>query len=38
MALTTNQILLLAIFALSFVGLAAVLYILNPFGWFGKVK
>jgi len=36
MALTTNQVLLLAIIALSLVGLCAVIYILNPFGWFGK--
>jgi len=38
MALTTNQVLLLAIIALGLVGLAAVLYILNPFGWFGKTE
>jgi hypothetical protein len=36
MALTTNQLLLIAIIALSLVGLAAVIVILNPFGWFGK--
>lgn len=38
MALTTNQILLLATIALSLVGLAAVLFILNPFGWFGRTE
>jgi hypothetical protein len=38
MALTSDQVLFLAILALGFVGLAAVIYILNPFGWFGKVK
>jgi hypothetical protein len=36
MALTTNQVLLVAIIALSLIGLAAVIYILNPFGWFGR--
>jgi len=38
MALTTNQLLMIAILALSLVGLAAVIYILNPFGWSGKPK
>jgi hypothetical protein len=38
MALTPNQVLMIAIIALSLVGLVAVLYILNPFGWFGKSK
>jgi hypothetical protein len=36
MALTTDQILFLAILALCLVGLVATLFILNPFGWFGK--
>jgi hypothetical protein len=38
MALTSDQVLFLAILALGLVGLAAVIYILNPFGWFGKTK
>ena len=38
MALTSDQVLFLAILALGFVGLAAVIVILNPFGWFGKMK
>jgi len=38
MILTTNQLLLIAILALSLVGLAALIYILNPFGWSGKPK
>lgn len=36
MALTTDQLLFIAILALCLVGLVAVLYLLNPFGWFGK--
>jgi hypothetical protein len=38
MALTSNQLLVLAIIALSLVGLAVVIYIVNPFGGFGKPK
>lgn len=38
MALTSDQVLFLAILALGLVGLAVVIYILNPFGWFGKMK
>jgi hypothetical protein len=38
MALTSDQVLFLAILALGLVGLVAVIYILNPFGWFGKMK
>jgi hypothetical protein len=38
MALTSDQVLFLAIIALGLVGLSAVIYILNPFGWFGKMK
>jgi hypothetical protein len=38
MALTSNQVLVLAIIALGLLGLAAVIYILNPFGWFPKSK
>jgi hypothetical protein len=38
MALTPNQIVMLAIIAISLVVLVVVIYILNPFGWFGKPK
>jgi hypothetical protein len=38
MALTPNQIVLLAIIGLGLVGLTIGIYILNPFGWFGKSK
>jgi hypothetical protein len=38
MALTSDQVLFLAILALGLVGLAAVMVIINPFGWFGKMK
>jgi len=38
MALTSNQLLVLAIIALSLAGLAVVIYIVNPFGGFGKPK
>lgn len=38
MALTTDQVLFLAILALCLVGLIAVIVILNPFGWFGKME
>jgi hypothetical protein len=38
MVLTTNQLLFFAIIALGLVGLAAVIYLANPFGWFGKPK
>ena len=38
MALTSDQVLFLAILALGLVGLVAVICILNPFGWFGRVE